>query len=93
MSQDTDEIVFVAKETLEGHQRAIMGNMTVEEIYRDNFPLEVRLHLASWIEENFSPKVPFNANDPGMKFNRKHLVWLVASRFEYSSVTCPNWLP
>ena len=25
----------VAKETLEGHQRAIMGNMTVEEIYRD----------------------------------------------------------
>ena len=36
----------------------------VEEIYRDNFPLEVRLHLASWIEENFSPKVPFNASDP-----------------------------
>ena len=36
----------------------------VEEIYKDNFPLEVRLHLASWIEENFSPKVPFNANDP-----------------------------
>ena len=35
MSQDTDEIVFVAKEALEGHQRAIMGNMTVEEIYRD----------------------------------------------------------
>ena len=35
LSQDTDEIVFVAKETLEGHQRAIMGNMTVEEIYRD----------------------------------------------------------
>ena len=27
--------MFVAKETLEGHQRAIMGNMTVEEIYRD----------------------------------------------------------
>ena len=43
----------------------------VEEIYRDNFPLEVRLHLASWIEENFSPKVPFNANDPGIKFNGK----------------------
>jgi len=30
-----DEIAFVAKETLEGHQRAIMGTMTVEEIYRD----------------------------------------------------------
>ena len=25
----------VAKETLEGHQRAIMGSMTVEEIYKD----------------------------------------------------------
>ena len=25
----------VAKETLEGHQRAMMGNMTVEEIYRE----------------------------------------------------------
>lgn len=34
-SKSTDEITFVAKETLEGHQRAIMGTMTVEEIYRD----------------------------------------------------------
>ncbi|XP_076455396.1 flotillin-1-like isoform X1 [Babylonia areolata] len=29
------EIKNVAQETLEGHQRAIMGNMTVEEIYKD----------------------------------------------------------
>ncbi|KAM7539024.1 hypothetical protein Aperf_G00000050591 [Anoplocephala perfoliata] len=29
------EIQEIAKETLEGHQRAIMGNMTVEEIYKD----------------------------------------------------------
>ncbi|XP_067662496.1 flotillin-1-like isoform X2 [Haliotis asinina] len=29
------EIRNVAQETLEGHQRAIMGNMTVEEIYKD----------------------------------------------------------
>ncbi|KAF8562770.1 hypothetical protein P879_10629 [Paragonimus westermani] len=29
------EIRDVAQETLEGHQRAIMGNMTVEEIYKD----------------------------------------------------------
>lgn len=28
-------LVSVAKETLEGHQRAIMGTMSVEEIYRD----------------------------------------------------------
>ncbi|CDS36660.1 flotillin 1 [Echinococcus multilocularis] len=29
------EIQEIARETLEGHQRAIMGNMTVEEIYKD----------------------------------------------------------
>lgn len=29
------EIQLIARETLEGHQRAIMGNMTVEEIYKD----------------------------------------------------------
>ncbi|KAL3313688.1 Flotillin-like protein 1 [Cichlidogyrus casuarinus] len=29
------DIQEIAKETLEGHQRAIMGNMTVEEIYKD----------------------------------------------------------
>jgi flotillin len=30
-----ENIRRIAHETLEGHQRAIMGNMTVEEIYRD----------------------------------------------------------
>ena len=30
-----EEIKSVAKETMEGYQRAIMGTMTVEEIYRD----------------------------------------------------------
>jgi hypothetical protein len=34
-SKSTEEIIFVARETLEGHQRAIMGTMSVEEIYRD----------------------------------------------------------
>jgi len=29
------DIRRIAQETLEGHQRAIMGNMTVEEIYKD----------------------------------------------------------
>lgn len=29
------EVARIAQETLEGHQRAIMGNMTVEEIYKD----------------------------------------------------------
>merc|ERR1719317_811290 len=30
-----DEILQICLETVEGHQRAIMGNMSVEEIYRD----------------------------------------------------------
>lgn len=34
-SKSEEEITCVARETLEGHQRAIMGTMTVEEIYRD----------------------------------------------------------
>ena len=31
------EIQHIATETLEGHQRAIMAHMTVEEIYRHIF--------------------------------------------------------
>merc|ERR1719341_1899174 len=30
-----DEVTNICLETMEGHQRAIMGNMTVEQIYRD----------------------------------------------------------
>merc|ERR1712168_1286704 len=30
-----EEVLQICLETMEGHQRAIMGNMTVEEIYRD----------------------------------------------------------
>jgi len=33
--KDVNEIQEVCLSTMEGHQRAIMGNMTVEEIYRD----------------------------------------------------------
>jgi len=35
MGKREQEIRMIATETLEGHQRAIMGNMTVEEIYKD----------------------------------------------------------
>jgi len=35
LGKTEDEIQQVALETLEGHQRAIMGSMTVEEIYQD----------------------------------------------------------
>nr|XP_022320506.1 flotillin-1-like isoform X2 [Crassostrea virginica] len=35
LGKSEHDIERVALETLEGHQRAIMGNMTVEEIYKD----------------------------------------------------------
>ncbi|XP_071948100.1 flotillin-1-like isoform X1 [Antedon mediterranea] len=35
LGKSENEIEQVAMETLEGHQRAIMGTMTVEEIYKD----------------------------------------------------------
>lgn len=35
LGKDEDEIRQIALHTLEGHQRAIMGQMTVEEIYKD----------------------------------------------------------
>jgi len=35
LGKSEGEIQAIALETLEGHQRAIMGNMTVEEIYQD----------------------------------------------------------
>lgn len=35
LGKSEQEIQNIALETLEGHQRAIMGSMTVEEIYKD----------------------------------------------------------
>ncbi|KAK2190352.1 hypothetical protein NP493_83g04042 [Ridgeia piscesae] len=35
LGKKNKEVQKIALETLEGHQRAIMGNMTVEEIYKD----------------------------------------------------------
>uniref|UniRef100_UPI0035902698 flotillin-1-like n=1 Tax=Myxine glutinosa TaxID=7769 RepID=UPI0035902698 len=35
LGREDHEVAQIALETLEGHQRAIMGNMTVEEIYKD----------------------------------------------------------
>ena len=44
LSKNTDEIRNVATQTLEGHLRAILGTMTVEEIYqnRDAFAAKVQ---------------------------------------------------
>merc|ERR1719411_903697 len=41
--KEESEISKVAKETLEGHQRAIMGTMSVEEIYRDRKTFSTRV--------------------------------------------------
>ncbi|OTF74993.1 flotillin-1-like protein [Euroglyphus maynei] len=35
LGKSDEDIMFVARETLEGHQRAIMASMTVEEIYKN----------------------------------------------------------
>lgn len=44
LSKDAEEISTIAQQTLEGHLRAIMGTMTVEEIYknRDFFAQKVQ---------------------------------------------------
>src|SRR5438309_5557066 len=44
LSKSTDEIKNIAMQTLEGHLRAILGTMTVEEIYqnRDAFASKVQ---------------------------------------------------
>src|SRR5271154_3843557 len=44
LSKSTDEIKMVATQTLEGHLRAILGTMTVEDIYqnRDAFASKVQ---------------------------------------------------
>src|SRR5262252_7406277 len=44
LSKNTDEIKSIAMQTLEGHLRAILGTMTVEEIYqnRDAFASKVQ---------------------------------------------------
>ena len=62
----------------------------VEEIYRDNFPLEVRLHLASYIEENFSPKTPFNASDPAHQKTAVNLANQLIAQLNAKIAEMPN---
>jgi len=49
ISKDQDQIQDVLHQTIEGHQRAILGQMTVEEIYKD------RKKLAQQVREVSSP--------------------------------------
>ena len=48
LGKSENEVRQVALETLEGHQRAIMGSMTVEEIYKDRKKFSEQVfHVAS----------------------------------------------
>merc|ERR1719357_1657448 len=42
-NKSTQEVLQICLETMEGHQRAIMGNMTVEEIYRDRMTFSTKV--------------------------------------------------
>ena len=51
MNRSTEQIKKICSETLEGHQRAIMGTMTVEDIYKNRAAfseqvLQVRLQTS-----------------------------------------------
>ena len=44
MGKSMKEVMHIATETLEGHQRAFMGNMTVEVPNRPSHPIPFLLH-------------------------------------------------
>ena len=44
--------------TMEGHQRAIMGNMTVEEIYKDRQTFSTRSIFSAKVSTIFSVIIP-----------------------------------
>ena len=65
LSKSTDEIKNVAMQTLEGHLRAILGTMTVEEIYqnRDAFASKVQEVAATDMQNMGMGIVSFTIRD------------------------------
>lgn len=61
----------------------------VKESYKD-FPLEVRLHLATWIEEKFSPTQTFVMEDPNHQKTAISLANQLHSQLEAKIVDMPN---
>lgn len=49
LGKSDQEIQHIALVTLEGHQRAIMGSMTVEEIYKDRKMFSKKVTSTSFI--------------------------------------------
>lgn len=62
----------------------------VRDYYRDNFPIEVRLHLAAWIEENFSPQTPFVMEDPNHQKMAAQAASQLHSQLESLVAAMPN---
>ena len=62
----------------------------VEDIYHENFPLEVRLHLASWIEEMFSPTIPYVQDDATHQQSAISLANQLLTQLDSAIATMPN---
>ena len=52
------QVLAVCLATMEGHQRAIMGNMTVEEIYKDRQTFSTRSIFSPIVSTIFSVIIP-----------------------------------
>ena len=63
----------------------------VEETYKtSDFPLEVRLHLAEFIEEKFSPTVAFVAEDPQHQETAASLAQQLLTKLSADIEAMPN---
>jgi hypothetical protein len=62
----------------------------VEDTYREHFSLEVRLQLAPWIEEKFSPTTAFNVDDPAHQTMAISLANQLMTQLEARIAGMPN---
>lgn len=62
----------------------------VEALYQDNFPLEVRLQLSTWIEERFDPSLPFVLNNPEHQMTACSLAQELLSQLDSAIAQMPN---
>ncbi|XP_059094074.1 signal transducer and activator of transcription 5B-like isoform X2 [Tigriopus californicus] len=62
----------------------------VQLTYQEHFPLEVRLNLASWIEEKFAPSIPFNVEDKAHQKTAVSLANQLISQLDGKIASMPN---